>query len=231
MKSSRSRPTLVLLAVACIALLILVSIPVALHINPPGDMALVRIAVSLRNDAGTQVIGILTFISSALPALLACAALSFVEWLRMSRIQKLSPAQAMRLRELWRAAWPLLAYAGALATNIALRILIGRLRPEVDYIPHILPEIQADFQRFSYPSGHAGATLVTFAALSILLWRYRLARWPVLLLSAFVIIGVGFGRVYLGVHWPSDVLAGYLIGAAWLAIALHLTHGETLFRK
>lgn len=214
----------------CFALLILLTIPVAMRMNPPGDLALVRIAVGLRHDAITQVIGILTFIGSAIPALLACATLSVAEWLRMMRATKLNLWRAIQPRHIWRAAWPLLAYMGALATNIALRILIGRLRPEVDYIPHAYPELQADFQRFSYPSGHAGATLVTFLTLVIVLWRYPHARWPALIFSALTIAGVGFGRVYLGVHWPSDALAGYLIGAAWLMFALHLSQ-QTWFRK
>jgi membrane-associated phospholipid phosphatase len=208
---------------SCLVLLFLLTIPVAMHINPPGDMDLVRIAVSMRNDTLTQVIAVLTFISSSVPALLACTALSLAEWTRATRNAKLDMRHAIQPRHVWRAAWPLLAYFGALATNIVLRILIGRLRPDVDYIPHAYPELQADFQRFSYPSGHAGATLVTCVALLIMLWRYPGTRWPALIFSALVIAGVGFGRVYLGVHWPSDVLAGYLIGAAWLAFGLHLS--------
>ena len=119
-------------------------------------------------------------------------------------------------------AWPLLAYLGALLCNIALRIAIGRFRPGVEYIPHGLPEIQADFQRFSYPSGHAGAAMVAFVSLAALAWPHPRLRWPAFIGSALVIIGTGFGRVYLGVHWPTDVLAGYLLAGAWLALAMYL---------
>jgi undecaprenyl-diphosphatase len=118
-------------------------------------------------------------------------------------------------------AWPLIAYLGALGSNIILRIAIGRMRPGVEYIPHSLPEIQADFQRFSYPSGHAGAAMVAFVALAALAWPRKRLRWPAFIGSALVIAGTGFGRVYLGVHWPTDVIAGYLLAGAWLAIALH----------
>ena len=218
------------IAAICLTLLILLTIPVALHINLPGDMALVRVAVGLRNNFITQVVGVLTFMGSALPALAICVALGMTDWLRDAQPANLNLRRVMEPHRVWRAAWPIVAYVGALITNIALRIIIGRLRPDVAYIPHAFPELQADFQRFSYPSGHAGATLVTFAALAIVIWRYPAARWPVLVACALIIVGVGFGRVYLGVHWPSDVLAGFLIGCVWLGLAVHLSQ-QSWFHK
>ena len=122
------------------------------------------------------------------------------------------------------AAWPLIAYFGALACNIAMRIAIGRLRPGVEYIPHGLPELQADFQRFSYPSGHAGAAVIAFVALASLSGQRPLTRRSAVLAALLVIAGAGFGRVYLGVHWPSDVLAGYLLAVGWLCLGLYLAN-------
>ncbi|HET6869843.1 MAG TPA: phosphatase PAP2 family protein [Solirubrobacteraceae bacterium] len=75
----------------------------------------------------------------------------------------------------------------------------------------------------SFPSGHAVQSLATFVALGLVgaLWlsKRRWAGWvPALILAA----GVGWSRVYLGVHWTSDVLAGWLIAAAWITIVLWL---------
>ena len=128
------------------------------------------------------------------------------------------------------AAWPLVAFVGAQGTNIVLRICIARMRPDVDYISHLLPEIQADFQRFCYPSGHAGAALVAYLALARVTWRIPYVRWMTLSFAVLVIAGVGFGRVYLGVHWPSDVLAGYVLGSLWLVIASRLCQRHTFSR-
>jgi membrane-associated phospholipid phosphatase len=217
------------LAVTFIALLITLTVPIVLRVPIPGDWALVEWALSLRNDALTQVVWLLTFITSATPALLICLIVSGAYATRHLTGFNRTPFKLNKqnLSGVLMIAWPLIAFLGALASNIALRIAIGRMRPSVDYIPHGLPEIQADFQRFSYPSGHAGAAMVAFVALAALAWPHPRLRWLAFIGSALVIIGTGFGRVYLGVHWPTDVIGGYLLAGAWLAMALHAANRVT----
>lgn len=219
-----------LIAFICGALLVLLTVAVIKGSTVQAEMILVRATLAARNETLTLLIGMLTFISSALPALLTCAALSVLIWLRDTSPRQRGWRTAVNVTSIWQASFPVFAYLAALGSNIMMRIAVGRMRPDVDYIPHLLPELQADFQRFSYPSGHAGAVYVTFVALAIVMWRYRTVRGLVLVISILVILGVGFGRVYLGVHWVSDVLAGYLLGAMWLAIALHLTCRHTASR-
>jgi undecaprenyl-diphosphatase len=227
---------LTLIGLGCLVLLFLLTIPIAAGANPSGDSDLVQMALNTRNQTATQIIWVLTFISSSIPSLLICAALSLVEWRRLNARPQRPEVPATFVfhpSSFVLPAWPLVAYLGALGSNIVLRIAVGRTRPDVDYIAHLLPEVQADFQRFSFPSGHAGAVMVAFAALAIVLWRMpRLrhalhVRWLTLAGAVIIIAGVGFGRVYLGVHWPSDVLAGYLLGGAWLAFALSLCQWHT----
>jgi len=75
----------------------------------------------------------------------------------------------------------------------------------------------------SFPSGHATQSLATFAALALVAaaWTSR-AAWPGRVLALVLAAGVGWSRVYLGVHWATDVLAGWLIAAAWMAIVVRL---------
>ena len=201
-------------------LLIVLTIPVIQGLELPGDMAIIQWAITLRNDTLTLIIQILTFFGSATPALILCAALSGVELVHEWRLtQAQGASRRFDLPLLIRSAWPLVAFGGMMVCNIAMRVLITRLPPKVEYLPQLLPELQANFQRYSYPSGHAGSSMVTYAALTIIAWRAPKARWIALGIALIVIIGVGFGRAYLGVHWPSDVLAGYLLGATWLAFA------------
>ncbi len=204
----------------CLTWLIALTIPIVMGVEPPGDMALVLWAISLRNDTLTFVIQILTFFGSATPALLICMLLSGVELIHEMRLARgRHVPRQVDLPMLIRAAWPLVAFAGMMVCNITMRVLITRLPPQVAYLPQLLPELQADFQRYSYPSGHAGSATVAYVALTIIAWRKPKIRWITLVIAVILIIGVGFGRPYLGVHWPSDVLAGYLLGATWLAFA------------
>ena len=75
----------------------------------------------------------------------------------------------------------------------------------------------------SFPSGHSAQSLATFAALTVVVtagWRpARAAGWVV---TALVAGGVGWSRVYLGMHWATDVAAGWLIGAAWVTLTIRL---------
>jgi undecaprenyl-diphosphatase len=95
--------------------------------------------------------------------------------------------------------------------QVTMKAIVERSRPAL-WDRLVLPESS------SFPSGHAIAAATFFPLLAWSLSRFA-PRWRV----AWWVIGVGlglyvgFGRLYLGVHWPSDVLAGWCIGAAWAA--------------
>lgn len=105
------------------------------------------------------------------------------------------------------------AIAGGQLLSSALKFGFDRPRP--DLVPHGMTVYTA-----SFPSGHAMMTAIVYLTLAALLARSesrrRLKAFP-LLLAACVTLLVGISRVYLGVHWPSDVLGGWMIGSAWAA--------------
>lgn len=101
-------------------------------------------------------------------------------------------------------------------------------RPRPDLVPH-----EAYVYSASFPSGHSTLSAATYLTLAMLVASLEPQRRTKALaygLAAALVVAVGFSRVYLGVHWPSDVLAGWCLGAAWALaawIALRATGGQT----
>jgi membrane-associated phospholipid phosphatase len=127
---------------------------------------------------------------------------------------------------LLRAALPPSVLLGAAPINFGLRYLVGRVRPGVKYIPHHLPELGHPFQRWSYPAGHAMTAIIVYGLLAyyVSCVRPALRIWVAGLLALWLAL-IGYSRVYLGVHWPTDVMAGYLVGGAWLSLCLAVCAG------
>ncbi|HZF46271.1 MAG TPA: phosphatase PAP2 family protein [Sphingomonadaceae bacterium] len=99
---------------------------------------------------------------------------------------------------------------GALAGS-GLKHLFSRPRPDV---VHHLVEVNS----LSFPSGHAMNSAIVFLTLGAIVSRNYsewTVRWFIMLAAVALVLVIGFSRVYLGVHWPSDVIAGWSIGAAW----------------
>ena len=105
----------------------------------------------------------------------------------------------------------LVSTAGSAVLTTVLKSVFERARPEVfDSGYH------ASF--YSFPSGHATVAVGFYGMLTLIL-AYRMrgkARWAVAVSGILVVLLLGFSRLYLGVHYPTDVLAGYLAALLWL---------------
>lgn len=99
-----------------------------------------------------------------------------------------------------------------------LKVLLRRSRPQTDYVARMW------FKTYSFPSGHAAAATVGFGFLAYLLLNVVAAPLGIVLAVVFSIYAllVGISRVYLGAHFPSDVLGGMIIGGAGLACVILL---------
>ena len=110
----------------------------------------------------------------------------------------------------------LVATIGGSLLDTVLKLQFGRPRPHVfTWGTHAAMS--------SFPSGHAmSATIVysTVAYLAARLQKRLWARWATMLLAAMIIVMIAFSRMYLGVHYPSDVLAGAIVGLSWAAFCM-----------
>lgn len=112
------------------------------------------------------------------------------------------------------AAYLALALTGGSLISNGVKALIGRSRPEDIY--QAMPAFTA-----SFPSGHALLSAVFYLTLGALLARVqerRRAKAFILLAALWMTLLVGTTRIYLGVHWTTDVIAGWTLGAAWAAL-------------
>lgn len=116
-------------------------------------------------------------------------------------------------RQRWStAAYLALVMAGSAILNLNAKLLWHRPRPSLwEGIP-----FHGDF---SFPSGHATYSMTFVVALVLLNWHIPKRPWLIGLGGAFV-LAIGFSRLYLGVHFPSDIVGGWLLAVAW-AIGLH----------
>jgi len=120
------------------------------------------------------------------------------------------------------AARTVVTLAGALVIDVALKYAFHRPRPMPFYgaMPH----------SYSFPSGHALFSFCFYGVLAGLLavrLRTRWLRWLLWAAAALLVLGVGLSRIYLGVHYPTDVLAGFLAAAVWTSTMIVLDRMRT----
>ncbi|MEH7382083.1 phosphatase PAP2 family protein [Bacillus sp. JJ1533] len=99
--------------------------------------------------------------------------------------------------------------------NYLLKGFFVRERPDF----HRLVEISG----YSFPSGHAMNAFTFYGIFTFLLWRHIRVGWrraALVLFSAIMIVGIGMSRIYLGVHYPTDIIGGYFASATWIGFSI-----------
>lgn len=111
-----------------------------------------------------------------------------------------------------------LLVVGAVGSGTVLSetLKLGFARPRPDLVAHL-----AEVQSASFPSGHAMISAIAYLTLGVLLTRVhekRRTKFLVMTYAVTLTLLIGLSRIYLGVHWPTDVLAGWALGAAWSSL-------------
>lgn len=104
---------------------------------------------------------------------------------------------------------------GVRLLNTIIKGLFQRERPSLDHI--------VDVHFYSFPSGHAMNSMAAYGMLALLfhlIVRNRVIKILTVVIASIIILLIGTSRIYLGVHFPLDVFAGYIAGAAWLTLLI-----------
>ncbi len=165
------------------------------------DSSIISAVQGLESPALTALFKIFTFIgSTATVAVLSLLLLVFMYFVMRYRSEVFLFIAVM---------------GGTVVFNQIFKYMFHRERPSI----HRLVEETG----FSFPSGHSMLAFALFGVVAFLLWHElssRIARGIVIVVAALVILCVGISRIYLGVHYPSDVLGGYLSSGFVLTIMI-----------
>jgi membrane-associated phospholipid phosphatase len=116
----------------------------------------------------------------------------------------------------WSARILFLTCLGAVILNQGLKLVFVRPRPQL--WPHLIVE-----HTYSYPSGHALGSAVLYGFLAVLLAReYPRYRVGIYSIAILLVAAIGLSRLFLGVHYPTDIIAGYAVGIPWLSACIKL---------
>jgi undecaprenyl-diphosphatase len=162
------------------------------------DKAVISFVQGLEAPALTTIMRFFTYVGSTIPAII----IALVALYLLYRIQKERSELILFV----------IVCAGTPILVSLLKNFFQRARPEF----HRLVEIGG----YSFPSGHSMNALAIYGMITFLFWRHiptRFGRTILILSSGIFILMIGTSRVYLGVHYPSDVLGGYLASGFWLS--------------
>jgi len=196
---TRRKATRVATVIAVGAALIFAWIANVVEVGPVGPDADILVAVaSARRLAIDRVMVAATMVGAGLPTVV---------------IGSIFAVGLMRWRHRPEALFVIVAVAGSVVLTPVAKAAFARPRPAADLVTRV-----AEAGGFSFPSGHALSAMVLYTAIALATASIESGRWRFVTaaLAIVMIPTMGFTRVYLGVHYPSDVLGGWALGAAWV---------------
>ena len=111
-------------------------------------------------------------------------------------------------------------------SNLILKRFVDRARPGIEHMVSV--------ETLSYPSGHAMSAMAFYGFLMYLFYRFKInlvVKIGVIILLGLLILSIGLSRIYLGVHFPSDIAGGYIAGFIWVVFCVILFNLIEVFRR
>ncbi len=114
----------------------------------------------------------------------------------------------------------------AAISNTMLKRFVDRARPGIEHLVSV--------ETLSYPSGHAMSAMAFYGFLVYVFYTFKMNRWlkyGTILLLITIILSIGISRIYLGVHFPSDIAGGYIAGLIWVFFCILIFNLVEIFRR
>lgn len=111
-------------------------------------------------------------------------------------------------------------------SNMMLKRFIDRARPGIEHLVSV--------ETLSYPSGHAMSAMAFYGFVIYLFFRFKINKFlktVIIIFLAFIILSIGISRIYLGVHYPSDIAGGYIAGFIWVVFCILIFNLAEVFRR
>lgn len=111
-------------------------------------------------------------------------------------------------------------------SNTMLKRFIDRARPGIEHLVSV--------ETLSYPSGHAMSAMAFYGFLVYIFYTFKMNRWlkySIIILLLLIILSIGISRIYLGVHFPSDIAGGYIAGLIWVFFCILIFNLAEVFRR
>lgn len=165
------------------------------------DQSIISFIQSFESPTLTKIMRFFTFIGSIPTVITLSIMMLFVLYLLLKQKDKLFLFGIIII--------------GSQLLNKLLKQIFHRQRPDL----HRLIEIGG----YSFPSGHAMTAMTFYGILTFLFWRgipHYKGKITLVLISFIFILMIGISRIYLGVHYPSDIIGGYLEGIVWLIVSI-----------
>lgn len=111
-------------------------------------------------------------------------------------------------------------------SNVFLKRFVDRARPSIEHLVSV--------SSLSYPSGHAMSAMAFYGFAIYLFYRFKLNPWlkySIIFFLVILILSIGLSRIYLGVHFPSDIAGGYIAGLIWVFFCILLFNLAEVFRR
>jgi undecaprenyl-diphosphatase len=176
------------------------------------DTAITEFITQYRSTAWTSYFVIVTDIGDALGYLIVfvlCSVLFYFSFKNWKFIAQLVSVMVL-----------------ALSSNLILKQIINRARPDAEHLVTV--------ETLSYPSGHAMMAMAFYGILIYLFWQFpwhKLWKKIITVVLVLLILSIGISRIYLGVHYPSDILGGFTAGFMWVLFCIIVFNLIKIFRK